>query len=648
MPLPSPARTTSILRRWLAAATILALSPATAEESPDDFVELVRLDPTLVIDLPYATEDNFCQTVLYPVERCFLRREVAEAVVAAQRSLAERGLGLKVWDGYRPHSVQYKMWEVSPLPNYVGDPKRGSKHNRGAAVDVTLVDLATGEELPMPTPYDEFSPRAHTGYFKLSAEVAENRKILQEAMRAQGFMTIPSEWWHFDYRGWDRFALSDVSLVDLAAKSDAEIALEPDNATLVAASWPRFRGPNGTGVALDASVPLQWSATENLKWKRELPGPGSSSPIVWGDRVFVTAFSGYGDGTEGAAPADLVRHLLCLDLVTGEILWTASEPATTPEDPFEGYLPEHGYASSTPATDGERIYCFYGKSGVHAYDFDGRRVWSAATGQLSSDMIWGSAASVVLAGEAVVVNAGDEARALLAFDRRTGDELWRMEHPDLEQTYNTPVLHVLSPERTDLIVAFRGEIRGLDPANGAVRWFSKSPVTGNLSGSPLVLTENRLAVFSGFPRTLGTVFVGGGEGDRSEGENRALLWESQQAKSYLPMPVEHEGLLHWVTESGIACCARPETGELLYRERLDIASEDGRGMAFYASPILVGDHLLAVSRNAGTYVLKAGPTFSLFGVNRIEDDGTRFQGTPAVSGGILLLRSEKALYAIGR
>lgn len=636
----------SIARLALIALTFTPapLLTGTDQKSSADFVELARHDPTLVIDLPYATENNFCKTKLYPVERCFLRREVAESLIRAQRSLAEAGIGLKIWDGYRPHSVQFKMWEVSPLPDFVGDPKRGSKHNRGAAVDVTLVDLATGEELEMPTPYDEFSPRAHTGYFKLSPTVTENRKRLQTAMRAQGFTTIQSEWWHFDHRNWEHFPLANTPLEELAKQSDEEEAAHAVETG--ATNWPRFRGPGGSGLSSDPAVPLEWSGTKNLKWTLDLPGPGSSSPIVWGERVFVTSYSGYGDGKKpDAKPLDLLRHLHCVDLRTGRLLWTASEAATRAEDPFDGFLPEHGYASSTPATDGERVYCFHGKNGVFAYDFEGRRLWSAPTGALSSGMVWGSASSVVLAGEAVIINAGDEARAVIAFDKLTGKELWRMEHPMLEQTYNTPVLQTVGPGRTDLIVAFRDEIRGLDPVDGRVRWFSRSPVGGNLSGSPLAISDNRIAVFSGFPRTLGTVFRGGGEGDRS---GEALLWESTKAKSYMPIPLEHNGLLYWITEDGIASCARPENGELLYRERLDTASKDGKGMAFYASPVLVGEHLLGVSRNAGTFVIAAKPQFELVRINRIEGDPTRFQGTPAISAGHLILRSEKALYAIAR
>ncbi|HRQ90543.1 MAG TPA: M15 family metallopeptidase, partial [Bacteroidia bacterium] len=480
----------SVLLLCLASASLTA-SPSPKDDM--DFTEIVRLDPTIRIELPYATENNLCKTVLYPVERCFLRPEVAKALVAAHRSLAPHGIGLKVWDGYRPHSVQYRMWEKAPFPGYVGSPRQGSKHNRGAAVDVTLVDLATGAELEMPTPYDEFSPRAHAGYFKISETVAENRRRLQTAMRTQGFSTIESEWWHFDYRRWADFPLADTPLEVLAAKSDEE---EQHNAA--APRWPMFRGPGGSGVAEAGTVPLQWSDTENVKWTLDLPGPGSSSPIVWDDRVFLTCYTGYGDGkSTGTDPLAVVRHLLCVDLATGKLLWTADEKSSVPEDPYEGYLPEHGYASSTPATDGERVYCFYGKNGVHAYGFDGKRQWSAPTGTGSSKMVWGSAASVIVHGGIVYVNAGDEARSLLALDAATGRELWRMEHPMLEQTYATPVVQRIAPDREDLLVAMRGELRGLDPATGAVRWSSTSPVTGNLSAGPVALSGNRIALFGG-------------------------------------------------------------------------------------------------------------------------------------------------------
>lgn len=622
-------------------ALFLLASPLVTKAADDDFVEVQQLEPSIQVELAYATEDNFCKVQLYPVARCFARRKVAEALIAAHKSLAQYGLGIKVWDIYRPHSVQYRMWEKAPFPGYVGDPKVGSKHNRGTATDVTLYDLQTGQELEMPTPFDEFSKRAAADYPNLPAQVLANRRILQEAMHAQGFETIPTEWWHFDYRDWAKFPLSDEPLTVLAARADeaARLAAESDS------NWPRFRGPDGSGIVSEGGVPLSWSAEENMKWKLDLPGPGSSSPIVWNGKVFVTCYSGYGAGDANAKLSDLVRHLLCIDLHTGQILWSADEPTLGKEDPYEGYLPEHGYASSTPTTDGERIYCFYGKNGVYAYDFSGKRLWSAPTGTGSSKLVWGSAGSPVLYSGLLYVNAGDEAHALLALDAETGQEKWRMEHPMIEQTYSTPAIQVLSPTRTDLIVALRGELRALDPITGAVRWFSKSPADGNLSSSPVAISDGRIVMVGGFPQIMGTVFLGGGEGDRSE---TALLWQSQKAKSYMPLPVENGDLLQWVNEDGIAICVKRDTGEILYRERLDISQSTNKGWPFYASPILVDDHIIAVSRTAGAFVIAAGPEFKLFGVNRIEGDSTRFHATPAVSEGILLLRSEKTLYAISR
>lgn len=218
-------------RRWIplilvSGLLLVTLLVAAGGRSPSDFVEIQTLDPTIRVELPYATENNFTKRRLYPVERCYLRREVAEALVKAHQSLQPLGVGLKIWDGYRPRSVQYRMWEAVPEPGYVGDPKRGSKHNRGAAVDLTLFNLKTGEELEMPTGFDVFSLRAHSAFDALPHEVLERRKLLQDTMRAHGFTTISKEWWHFDYRGWENFALEDIAIEELVRR-DAIAAPDP-------------------------------------------------------------------------------------------------------------------------------------------------------------------------------------------------------------------------------------------------------------------------------------------------------------------------------------------------------------------------------------------------------------------------------------
>ena len=184
-------------------------SPQSDQPRPEDFVELVSLDSTFVIDIRYATENNFMKRRVYPVAKAYLRREAAEALVRVQGRLRPQGAGIKVWDAYRPLSVQKILWSVVPDDRFVADPKKGSKHNRGAAVDVTLVDLKSGREMEMPTGYDDFTERAQPDDDRCSPAAKKNRALLQEAMTAEGFQIIDHEWWHFDYRTWKKFEISD-------------------------------------------------------------------------------------------------------------------------------------------------------------------------------------------------------------------------------------------------------------------------------------------------------------------------------------------------------------------------------------------------------------------------------------------------------
>jgi beta-N-acetylhexosaminidase/D-alanyl-D-alanine dipeptidase len=186
--------------------------------APDGFVDVATVEPSIVIDIRYATPQNFTGVAVYPAARCLLRRDVAERLGRVQRELATRGLGLKVWDCYRPISVQQRLWAMVPDPRYVtqpvfrdGKPVDGSKHNRGAAVDLTLVD-ASGAELAMPTDYDDFSERAHRDYMGGNPQAVRNMRILEVAMVREGFEPLPTEWWHFDGPGWERYPLSDVAL----------------------------------------------------------------------------------------------------------------------------------------------------------------------------------------------------------------------------------------------------------------------------------------------------------------------------------------------------------------------------------------------------------------------------------------------------
>ena len=191
---------------------------ATYERQAQRDADLRLVDLTslrIPLDIRYATPDNFMHEPLYPVAKAYLRAPAARALADVDRELAPRGLGIKVFDGYRPYRITEKMWEPIRNPDFVADPSKGSRHNRGAAVDLTVIDRLTGHELEMPTPYDDFTSHARQDFNDLPAAVIQNRALLRDVMTRHGFDPLPSEWWHFDFRGWERFDLMDVPLEDL-------------------------------------------------------------------------------------------------------------------------------------------------------------------------------------------------------------------------------------------------------------------------------------------------------------------------------------------------------------------------------------------------------------------------------------------------
>jgi D-alanyl-D-alanine dipeptidase len=182
--------------------------------SPAALVDATSAAPGIRLDVRYATANNFTRTRLYDAAACYLREPAARALAAVQRDLARQGLGLKVYDCYRPLSVQRKLWALVPDERYVANPAKGSRHNRGAAVDVTLVD-GRGRELAMPTPYDDFSEHAHRDYMRLPSNVLRNRALLEQVMKRHGFEGLATEWWHFDFRGWEAYTVEDRSFNEL-------------------------------------------------------------------------------------------------------------------------------------------------------------------------------------------------------------------------------------------------------------------------------------------------------------------------------------------------------------------------------------------------------------------------------------------------
>ena len=410
---------------------------------------------------------------------------------------------------------------------------------------------------------------------------------------------------------------------------------------LAHADWQRFRGPNGQGVAAEASLPTTWSDRENLKWKTPLPGPGSSSPIVVGDKVFVTCYSGYGEDAENPGEiTNLKRHLVCLSLVDGELQWDKTVDSSAEEDPYKGFISEHGYASNTPVSDGKNVYVFHGKSGVFAYDLAGNQLWQRGVGESSGPQKWGSAGSPILCGDLLIVNASEESSSLVALNTSDGSVAWELDSKDMASNWSTPIV-VEADGRTELILGVAKGIWALDPATGNKLWTASS-TEGRSKVSSLVAVDDMVISMGGREQNTIAVRVGG-EGDVSETN---VVWDSNE-RGGIGTPVAYDGHLYWFTR-GIARCASLATGEVLYEERYkEQERRRGPGGADYCSPIAAGN-VYFLTRQGKTYVVKPGPEYELLATNSFESDESQFNGTPAVAEGCLLIRSDEFLYCVGK
>lgn len=449
-----------------------------------------------------------------------------------------------------------------------------------------------------------------------------------------------------------------------------------------AADWPRFRGDNGAGVSADsAPLPSQWSDTQNRAWSAPLPGPGSSCPIVVGDRVIVTCWT-------GADAPEMVRHVLAFDRSTGKQLWDTPCPPTVPDEPYGGMFAQHGYASHTPVSDGEHIYCFFGVSGLAAFDMEGKLLWQKDCGHGFDPSNWGSASSPILYKDLVIVTAAAESTSLIAFDKHSGEERWRQQAAALESTWGTPVLVDAGEGRQDLAIAVPGEVWGVNPDTGKLRWYCATP--GARSQCSSVIADDGIVYLIG-GRDGGSVAVhAGGKDDVSESN---VVW-TNNLRGGIGTAVMADGLIYCLA-GGTATCIDAKDGKQVYEKRLsppttaalDPAVQQaqatdppqsqpqtqnerpqgfgppgsgggfgrggggrgGRGGGFgaqdYSSPIVADGKLYFVRRNGETYVLETGRTFKTLAVNKFDDDGD-FSASPAASDGQLFIRSSKNLYCV--
>ena len=395
--------------------------------------------------------------------------------------------------------------------------------------------------------------------------------------------------------------------------------------SLTAADWPGFRGPEGDGTSSDAKVPVQWGDKKNLKWKLQLPGKGFSSPIVVGDNVFVTCYS----GAEGDLK-NLRRHLVCADRRTGKVLWAKVVPSTAAESRGPAFGTSHGFASHTPVSDGQRVYVLFGNTGVLAFDLLGNQLWQKSVGAESAAM-FGSAASPILYKDRLIVTAGAESESIRALDKKTGEEVWKSEAAPLSSCYSTPSIAKNASGEDELLISVSYEVWSLNPDTGKFQWYAETKVDRN--SVPGLIVRDGIAYAIGGRSGGRTAVRVGGKGDATETN---VLW-SLSGGSYVPSPVLHKGRLYWIDDRGIAHCIDAATGAEAAKKRI--------GGQFYASVALIGDKLYAVSRFDGTYVLEATPEFTQVAHNRLSDESD-FSASPAVSDGQLILRSDTYLYCI--
>jgi outer membrane protein assembly factor BamB len=398
----------------------------------------------------------------------------------------------------------------------------------------------------------------------------------------------------------------------------------------LAADWPQFRGPQRDGNAADAKLPTTWHNTTNLVWKSPLPGPGASSPIVWKDKIVLTCYTGYGlSENDPGDMSQLARHVLCFDLANGKELWRYDLEAKQPEQEFRGFTALHGYASSTPATDGQNVYVFFGKSGVVALTLNGEHVWTTSVGDRTHN--WGSGTSPVLYQDLVIVNASVESGSLVALDKKTGKQVWST--PGMRRAWSSPVLAGTEGGKQELVVSMQGEVQGLDPASGEQLW-NCSGVQDYVCPTPMAFDDVVVAI--GGRAGAGFAIKLGGTGEVQP------LWEVNRG-SNVSSPVYHDGHIFWANESrGVVYCADAKTGEVKYDQRLEPRSD-----RIYASPLLAGGNVYYVSRQSGVYVVAAKPEYEL--VSHVPPlDKSVFNASPAVVGDRMLLRSNEALYCVGK
>ncbi|MFM8283733.1 MAG: PQQ-binding-like beta-propeller repeat protein [Planctomycetaceae bacterium] len=427
----------------------------------------------------------------------------------------------------------------------------------------------------------------------------------------------------------------------------------PVVATAQTAPWPQFRGPGSRGVAAgDALPPDRWSATDNVAWTRDIPGRGWSSPVVAGDRVFLTTVVNTGEteaakkglyfGGERPKPAESVHQwrVLCLDLATGAVVWEKQVHEGVPKTPIHI---KSSYASETPVTDGKHVWCMFGSVGIWCLDLDGTVKWNRPLPPRAMRFGWGAAASPALAdGVLYVVDDNEEQSELVALDAATGAEKWKTAR-DEKSNWSTPFVWK-HPLRTEIVTPGTGAVRSYD-LDGNLLWSLKG--MSSITIATPFEADGLLYVTSGYildPRKPIYCIKPGAAGDISlvagETSNPSIAWSQPAAAPYNPSTLVADGKLWVLFDRGFLACHDAATGAAIYpSQRLP------EGRAFTASPWYSAGKVFCLNEDGVTFVCDGGREFKILHTNALAEDDMGM-ATPAIVGERLLLRTSARVYCI--
>jgi len=409
--------------------------------------------------------------------------------------------------------------------------------------------------------------------------------------------------------------------------------------------WPQWRGPYANGISRQANPPVEWSETKGIRWKVEIPGRGSSSPIVWGDRLFLlTAIPVGAAGDAQHAPRGQVQPriahrfvVLAIDRRTGKTIWERVAREQVPHE--AGHADNSTWASSSAFTDGQNLYAYFESFGLYAYTMDGKLLWEKDLGDKRMRNQFGEGSTPALYGNTIVVvwdHLNGDGSFVVALDKRDGKELWRVPRQEID-TWATPLILNVNGKPQAIVPAMNRN-RGYDLETGAVVWEGDG-LTMNPIPSP-VYDDGMVFLMSGFQgNDLRAIRIADAKGN-IDGTN-AVAWSFDRDTPYVPSPILVDGVLYFLkTNSGLLSAFDAKTGKPHYQNR----RLEGLPNVF-SSPVSAGGRIYFTGREGATLVMKSGPAFEVLATNHLDDG---FDASPALVDGDIYMRGYKYLYAIGR